>query len=198
MQQYDLTLVDEKVKSYKRIGWIIIFINIIILFYLSLFAANKLMASGSRATLILLALTFAVRYFLKRKKTRFLQVNIDVFFLFLMLGWIGTQQYWLSAVMGVFYVLSGITQRKFIASFSSEKIVYPSFPVKNIAWTELNIVILKDGLLTIDFKNDRIIQQSVDETITVTNEQEFNDFCRQQLANRGPLVGDRGSQIGDH
>ena len=56
-----------------------------------------------------------------------------------------------------------------------------SVPKKHIEWSQLNNIILKDGLLTIDFKNNKFIQQFIDDTNTALNEQEFNDFCGQQL-----------------
>ena len=68
-----------------------------------------------------------------------------------------------------------------LVSIIKEKIAYPSFPKRNITWSELSNIILKDGLLTINFKNNKFIQQFVDETKTAVNEQEFNDFCSQQL-----------------
>jgi hypothetical protein len=40
-------------------------------------------------------------------------------------------------------------------------------------------VILKDGILTIDFRNDKLIQQEISESI---NEPEFNEFCRDSLS----------------
>ncbi|MGC4034655.1 MAG: hypothetical protein QM764_01750 [Chitinophagaceae bacterium] len=43
--------------------------------------------------------------------------------------------------------------------------------------------ILKDGILTIDFKNNKIIQAEIDEEYAVVNEKEFNEFCKRQLSN---------------
>jgi hypothetical protein len=40
---------------------------------------------------------------------------------------------------------------------------------------------MKDGVLTIDFKNNKIIQQSIDEARSSVNEKEFNEFCQKQL-----------------
>ena len=77
------------------------------------------------------------------------------------------------------YVVPG-RQKKTLVSIFTDKILYPSLPQKNISWPELNAIILKDGLLTIDFKNNKLIQQTIDENSTV-NEQDFNEFCRQQL-----------------
>ncbi len=180
MQQFQITLKNEKVQLYNRLSWIIICIYILIFLYLSLFSSDKNISSGSIATLIMLSCFFILKYYLQKTKREW-QIGADTFFFLLMIGWISTQQYWLSIIPGVFFILSGITARKFIAFFSEEKITYPSFPVKTIYWDDLNNAILKDGLLTIDFKNDKFIQQFIDDTKTAINEQEFNDFCRQQL-----------------
>jgi hypothetical protein len=98
-----------------------------------------------------------------------------------MIGWISMERYWLAVIPFVFDILSVITIRKLSVEFSAEKIIYPSFPSKKFNWSEIDNVVLKDGLLTINFKKNKFIQQFVDETKTVVNEQEFNDFCSQQL-----------------
>lgn len=50
---------------------------------------------------------------------------------------------------------------------------------RQISWDELQHVILKDGLLTLDKKDNRIIQREVlDSTI---DEMEFNQFCQSKL-----------------
>ncbi len=180
MQQFEITLKNEKIKSYNRISWIIICIYLLVLLYMSLFSTDKNILSGSIATLIMLSFLFFLKYYL-HKTNRKWKIGAETFFFLLMIGWISTQQYWLSIIPGIFFILSGITARKFIAFFSAEKITYPSFPLKTIYWNELTNAILKDGLLTIDFKNDKFIQQFIDDTKTAINEQEFNDFCRQQL-----------------
>ena len=69
----------------------------------------------------------------------------------------------------------------------SDQIIYPSFPKRIIHWKELSNVILKDGLLTIDFKNNKIIQQSIMYADRV-NEKEFNEFCKKQLINVSGLT----------
>ena len=46
---------------------------------------------------------------------------------------------------------------------------------------DLNNVILKDDLLTLDFKNNRLLQLLVTSTETDINEKEFNEFCKVKL-----------------
>lgn len=80
--------------------------------------------------------------------------------------------------LSVLYVIS---KKDLVVRTSEEEINYPSLPQRRITWNELNNVILKDGLLTIDFKNNRFIQQFIDESKTSVIEKEFNDFCSRQL-----------------
>ena len=42
-------------------------------------------------------------------------------------------------------------------------------------------MILKFGVLTIDFKNNKIIQGEVNDDVPLQVETEFNVFCKQQL-----------------
>ena len=45
-------------------------------------------------------------------------------------------------------------------------------------WNEFSNIILKDGLLTLDFKNNKLLQVTIDETKMAVDENEFNEFCR--------------------
>ena len=81
-----------------------------------------------------------------------------------------------------------LSQREFTVLISSTSVVYPSFPQMKISWDQLNNVVLKDDLLTIDFKNNKIIQQLIQKKEPAVDEQEFNDFCKAQLKQGEPLV----------
>ena len=52
---------------------------------------------------------------------------------------------------------------------------------KSFDWNEFSNVILKDELLTLDFKNNRLIHLLVDVNFTPFNEIEFNEFCSSLL-----------------
>ena len=80
--------------------------------------------------------------------------------------------------VAIFYVIS---LRKLIVHINPDQIIYPSFPKKIIDWNEISNIILKDDLLTIDFKNNKIIQQLTENTERPVNEKEFNDFCKSHL-----------------
>lgn len=44
-------------------------------------------------------------------------------------------------------------------------------------WSEFNNVILKDNLLTLDFKNNKLLQLTIAENDTSVDENMFNTFC---------------------
>lgn len=66
-------------------------------------------------------------------------------------------------------------------AFDKDEIVFNSFPKKVYLWSDVNNVVLKDGLLTIDFKNNKLIQKPVSEDVTIADEQDFNEFCIKML-----------------
>ncbi|MFT3823616.1 MAG: hypothetical protein QM731_06825 [Chitinophagaceae bacterium] len=68
--------------------------------------------------------------------------------------------------------------------FTDEEVVVNSLFKRRYLWKQFNNIVLKDGLLTLDFTNNRILQREVeDDEEDDADEDEFNDYCRQQLAN---------------
>lgn len=67
--------------------------------------------------------------------------------------------------------------------FSETQIVFNTLFRKKYQWSQLSNVMLRDGLLTVDFMNNRILQREIedDDEEDDTSEEEFNIFCRQQL-----------------
>jgi len=89
--------------------------------------------------------------------------------------------YWIAAINLVLYIFQDISRRKSEVIFSADTITYPSFPKRIIRWDDLNNIILKDGILTIDLSSNKLIQQLIDEKQSTVNEKEFNEFCSGQL-----------------
>ena len=52
------------------------------------------------------------------------------------------------------------------------------FSDKKYLWDEFSNLIFKDSLLTLDFKNNKLIQLKIEENESTVNENEFNHFCR--------------------
>jgi hypothetical protein len=66
--------------------------------------------------------------------------------------------------------------------FYSDGVVLNSLFNKKFPWSTLQSVILKDGILTLDFINNKLIQKEVlDDDDPDAREDEFNDYCRSKL-----------------
>jgi hypothetical protein len=101
------------------------------------------------------------------------------------LGWFFIPLFANSHFLGYAYALMAIAERyiKFPdeIGFNSEKVVRNTFPSKTYQWFEIDNVMIRDNLFTLDLRNNKIIQKSLDEEISPELEKEFNEYCRQQL-----------------
>jgi hypothetical protein len=66
-------------------------------------------------------------------------------------------------------------------AFGKEEIVINSFPKKIFLWEELNNAIIKDGIITIDFKSNKLIQKEIQSGSSMQDERDFNEFCHNRL-----------------
>jgi hypothetical protein len=75
--------------------------------------------------------------------------------------------------------------------FASDIVVINSLFRKKYSWDDFSNIVLKDGLLTMDFRNNRLLQKETvdDEDEYDADEEEFNDYCKKQLT--VPLTGVR-------
>jgi hypothetical protein len=83
-------------------------------------------------------------------------------------------------VLSMIYLRRKENGELIIVSISS--VILPGLTSERIVeWSELANVIKRDDLLTLDFKNNRLMQVQIINTDDIP-ENEFNQFCRQQLA----------------
>lgn len=175
MKKFELVIKNEKVKQYKLLAMLIIVINLI--FFIGLAVTNTGLRTSALVTAGIIIAGFVARYFTKK----YFPTAAGVFFIILFYVESG---YWqVAAGIGLLALMYMISIRQLIVLVNSDHILYPSFPKKEIDWSELNNMVLKDGLLTIDFKNNKIAQVMVingkdDHDI---DEKEFNEFCQMQL-----------------
>lgn len=100
------------------------------------------------------------------------------------LGWVlGPER---NVWMAVLYAVAGLLEKqvKFPAEigFSEKEISFNSLPRKVLHWNEVKNVVIKDGLITIDQKNNKLTQKEIEGYVTKDIEQEFNDFASRCMA----------------
>ncbi len=180
MQSFSIILKNEKYRLYDKFAVFIFLLNaagVVFAFYLK----SQTWLTGSTGITSFLALVLAVILYMKQPQ----KVKKEYFFLFATLStalyWVLLGFWWIGLLVALLAVLYTVSKKILVVKISEQHIEYPSFPTQIIPWNKTNNIVLKDGLLTIDLKNNKLIQQPIDEKKTTVNEQEFNDFCRQQM-----------------
>lgn len=89
---------------------------------------------------------------------------------------------WLGVAIIAVGILEKFARKPLEIGFSSGQIVFNTLIRRKIRWSEVSNVVLKDGLLTIDFKNNRLFQSEVlldDEW--EAGEEEFNQWAKERV-----------------
>ncbi len=178
MQHFDIPLKNEKVKSYKTSFIVVLCLNLLTFLFLYYTGHDKITRERSLYIAGCITIALSLDFYIKNKERfnfRGAAMGLIIFAYF-MLGY-----YWPGILMILISVLYLIATRKLVVYISTKNILFPSIPKKKIDWKELNNIILKDNILTIDLKNNKLIQQLIDKNKTTISEQEFNDFCTRQL-----------------
>jgi hypothetical protein len=99
------------------------------------------------------------------------------------IAWILTGYFWLALIMTALSYLAENSARHKTFFISEQQIKISNFFFKTYQWIDLQNVVLKDGLLTLDFKTNKLLQVNISSEINPQQEQEFNEFCQHCLKN---------------
>lgn len=176
MQKFEFVLKNEKLRHYKTLTLFVIFINIVFVVWLGITDPSLRVSAILTCILVVAAL---IIFHLMKKNFGSLIAMLLIANFYVEAG------YW--AALGIVILMALlhlVSIRPLVVRVSPANILYPNFPKRKIEWDELNNLVLKDGLLTLDFKNNRIAQVMVnsENNKTDVDERDFNDFCREKLA----------------
>ena len=181
MQKFELVLKNDKIKQYDRFALFIVIINLAVFCFLLVNTGEKGIRVASVIGIALITIALLIDYFLVRIKN-----NIDAPYRFAGLyiaafAWMQMGNWWGAVLCFIIAFLYQAAKRPLSVIVGEGSVVFTSFPKKNIIWDQLSNLILKDGLLTVDFKNNKIIQSELSSSQKPVNEKEFNEFCKSRL-----------------
>jgi len=185
MMQYSFILKDNNQKAYRGFTWFLFFLHLVAAGVLAfnMVERNTKLSLYILATVYVLA-AFIFYFFRERKKT------LETFSMVMAVLYAG---FWLKYAgviallifTAVYFFVRVVQQKKTTAGFSSSGVhIKRVFKTITIPWQELDNVILKDGLLTIDLRSNKIIQSELLDENGPVDEKAFNLFCHQQLKNK--------------
>ncbi len=182
MRKYSFILKNDKTKNYRLISQLLVLFNL--LGFIFLLINSEIRIARNFILLFALLITAVYTFFTvmewlsKKPLPDFWHRSI---FAICALVWMKEGFWWLSVMLLLFILLDFIAHKKLVVHVTNKTIVVPYMFQKEVSWNEVNNVILKDGLLTIDFKNNRLFQHIILNSEEDISEKEFNEFCNQQL-----------------
>lgn len=172
--QFDITFKNEKERTYLLL--IIFFVILHALFFIYLLFYQSLWKKGV-AGIVIIILYSAYRLLISKTRNQKFYYGEGIFILFTFY-FTFFEAWWLFIPELFLSVLVSFLLQKKSVYFNFYMIEHRTRPYKRYKWNELNNVILKDNLLTLDFKNNKLLQREIN---TPVNEATFNAFAREQL-----------------
>jgi hypothetical protein len=178
---FNITLKNEKLRTYKVMGALLIIAQFVLAAWMAFVQKKPGYTAVFYGMLFFITATALYDRLKKNKQGNPISTHSFLLLIFAVL-WASQLNFILFTFSLVMASLHAFSTKEKILTINNQGIRYPSFPVKKISWNELSNLVLKDGLLTIDFKNDKLIQQSVAETLgQPLDEAAFNEFCRSRI-----------------
>jgi len=179
MQRFTLVLKDNTAKAFRSFIWFLLFLHIVAASVISINATGKTYHTIAIAAIILF-IVIAVLLLLFKRQLKLYQL---MFFISAILFWLLLSA-WLPAIAVALIIAFAyrVLKIKSTVSFSSENIVITRSLFKKVyGWSQIENIVLKDHLLSIDLKNNQLIQSEIAADSHAVDEASFNQSCTDQL-----------------
>lgn len=175
---YSFTLKDNNEKSFNLFIWFMFFLHIVAAGVFAFNAAENKVKLSLYILLGFYLLLSGVYYLLRSHKKAFETFSLILALLYANFWFqhVGTIA---AIIFAVIYLVVTVVQGKKTTVLFTEEGIHLTRVFKTIifSWDAMANVILKDNILTIDFKSNKIIQVEVAENSKAIEEESFNSFC---------------------
>ncbi len=175
MIKFDIILKNEKEKTYRIIIFLFVILHMLFFFYL-LFDVQlwKTGVSG----LVIMLLYCGYRLLITHIRHKKFSFGSGIFFFFISVFPIDSWWFW--GIELVLFTLSSIALVPITLSFTTNDAKKTGFPPKTYHWNDFSNIVIKDNILTLDFKNNKLMQAEI--ATQNINEHDFNIFAIEQIA----------------
>ncbi len=181
MQQFTFILKDNTQKAFHSFYWFLYFLHVIAIAAILFKATDVYHKNVAWIFLVLLSLLRFSYPYVKDKIS--LTIYNRIVSLIMIVFWIVLFA-WVPAIVLIIAIIFAnfVLIKKSNAVFSNENIIITKSLFKKVyRWAEVDNAVLKDHLLSIDFKNNHLIQVEVTPESFSIDEATFNQFCLHQL-----------------
>ncbi|MBS4043006.1 MAG: hypothetical protein KGZ59_04260 [Chitinophagaceae bacterium] len=152
-------------------------------FSLKFIEANKTLNANNGLMLVWIFGIMGWLYYCRTLQKRGMEPHYRFALLLAAWGWFMNPSFsWLS----IFFLIAAVIEKPVKITpeyaFDEDGIVLNSIPQRKYTWTDMNNVVLNSGMLTLDFKSNKLVQKEVNDAVPDNVEKEFNAYCKIQLA----------------
>ena len=178
---YVVTLKRPDFKIFDRIS---LLLCVLAIGFFSYYIVNGINSSWKYFIVIVVVLLQLVYNYFQRKKNKEISYW-GAFFLiavgFLILPVIGIT----NLITALLFIISAFLEKQIKfpkeIGLDNDGLTFNSLPKKFVQWSAVSNAVLKDGLITIDYKNNKLFQKEIQEQVSAETEKEFNEFCKSNL-----------------
>ena len=176
---YVVTLKRDSAKKTDLVSFLLMLFSFLMFSYVVIRRGPTIYLSIA-TIIILCGLLISLSALRKKKDLRFRNWLFTVGLLWLGMPFLK----WLLIPFIFFALMEAQAKFPLEIGFYAGGVVINSLFKKKISWAALHSVILKDGLLTLDCKDNTLIQKEVlEDDEPEADEDEFNGYCRSKLVN---------------
>ncbi|MGI8951134.1 MAG: hypothetical protein ACR2FN_06075 [Chitinophagaceae bacterium] len=188
MKQYNyvITIKQPDFKSINSISQLMLFFAVAVFIYIALQDKNMFVFNLIISAVIISWTGYCI---VLSKKENYI-VYYRLVLLLAAVGWFF--QPYRNIFFAILYTIAAIIEKqvKFPAEIGvdEEGIIFNSFQKKFHSWDEISNLIIRDGIITVDYKNNKLFQKEIESKITPSLEKEFNEFCSSRIFNLNKSV----------
>lgn len=179
---FKLILRDTNEKAFRTFFWFLFCMHLVVAGVFALRASGHYIITGCCIFTGIYFLLLIFYWVSRKRETDFFKYVFPVYLVHVAL-WIVLKIYIALAIVVLLILFAElIRKRKTFLSFNKDEILFQQILFsKKYPWQQLDNVILKDGLLTVDFKNNQLLQAEVEQYGDDFTEFGFNEFCKDLL-----------------
>ena len=178
---YQLELAQPNYKSYKIITLFMAFLNAVsfIFYFLNAESSflNMVSATGIIASVVLFYIVF-IKLAVWKKGYKV----VALILILMAICWAFAGNFYFFFLFILLSLFSYISLQPTVILVNDEGIKYPSFPAKFYQWYQINQVLIKDDVLSIDLMDNKFLQFLLPaESVSIIITEDFNSFCKKQI-----------------
>lgn len=186
VQDYVVTLTNKNRRYINIINLLICSISLVF-FIRGIINQYQFMRVLIAATVLLVV--FGVFAYRKYKQNPAQPVYLKIGLLVSGFGWAAMPfMWWLCFPIFALAIMEKIAKHHLEIGFTEQGITINTVFATRHKWSEFNNIVLKDNLLTLDYKNNKLLQRETIDEEGDAEEDEFNDYCRLMLTKANQYI----------